>query len=509
MGANNEMNQEQLQDKINEAILSACEILRRDVSGENYINYALVILFVKYISDNYKDKKVNEVHNENEFVLDENCTFDYLYSKRNEDNIGEIINKALETITDLNKDKTLNLFADVDFNSEEIFGKKKKRNAILRNLLANFNNADIDLRLSKPESSDIIENACEYLLEKFASNSGKKGMEFYTPTEISILLAKLVKPKENDRVYDPACGFGLSLLKVTKEVKDKKVGIYGQESNSSIYNLCRINMFLHGVNDAHIECGDTLSNPMHLENDDLMKFDVIVSNPPFLLDKWAKGFEPTSSTNITDSKTKDTFKMEAVLDKYNRFKYGIPPKDKGDYAFIQHMLKSLNDYGRMAVVLLQGALFRGAVEGKIRREILANNLIDAVIGLPANLFYGTAVSVAVVVIKRNRTRKDILFIDASHEYKKGKTQNTLTDKNIQKISETYENYKEIPKYSHIATIDEIKTNEYNLNIKKYVDIFETKTEIDIEETKKNIKEINEEMYVLEKEIQELLKELQK
>ena len=297
------MNEKQLQDKINGTIWAACDTLRSSIPGGNYKDYALVMLFVKYLSDTYKEEKekANEMYNGNEqmierylsrskFILKEECTFDYLYNKRNEENIGEIINKALETITTLNGVKLLNLFAGVDFNSEVVFGKKKEKNAILKTLLSDFNNDDIDLRPSKIGNLDVIGNAYEYLIARFAGDSGKKGGEFYTPAEVSTLLAKLVEPKENDRIYDPACGSGSLLLKAVKEVKDKKVSVYGQESNSSTYNLCRMNMFLHGVNDAHIECGDTLANPLHLENDDLMKFDVIVSNPPFSLDKWAKGF---------------------------------------------------------------------------------------------------------------------------------------------------------------------------------------------------------------------------
>ncbi len=514
------MNEKQLQDKINGTIWSACDTLRSSIPGGNYKDYALVMLFVKYLSDTYKEEKekANEMYNGNEqmierylsrskFILKEECTFDYLYNKRNEDNIGEIINKALETITTLNGVKLLNLFAGVDFNSEVVFGKKKEKNAIVKTLLSDFNNEDIDLRPSKIGNLDVIGNAYEYLIARFAGDSGKKGGEFYTPAEVSTLLAKLVEPKEDDRIYDPACGSGSLLLKASKEVKDKKVSVYGQESNSSTYNLCRMNMFLHGVNDAHIEWGDTLANPLHLEHDDLMKFDVIVSNPPFSLDKWAKGFESANSTIIDDGKKKSTFKMEASMDPYNRFEYGVPPKSIGDYAFIQHMLKSLADDGRMAVVLPHGALFRGASERLIRQRILEDNLIDVVIGLPANLFYGVGIPAAIVVFKKNRIRNDVLFIEASSEYEKGKNQNTLTKENIQKILETYQNYKEVEKYSHIATMDEIKENEYNLNIKRYVDTFEEEEEIDIKETKKNIEKINKELQVLEKELQETLKEL--
>lgn len=514
------MNEKQLQEKINGTIWSVCDTLRSAIPGGNYKDYALVILFVKYLSDTYKEEreKAFKQYNGNQvmierylsrskFILNDECTFDYLYEKRTDEKIGEIINKVLETITKLNGTKLFNLFAGVDFNSEVVFGKKKEKNAILRTLLSDFNNSDIDLRPSKIGNLDVIGNAYEYLIAKFAGDSGKKGGEFYTPSEVSTLLAKLVSPKENDRIYDPACGSGSLLLKASKEIKSKKASIYGQESNSSTYNLCRMNMFLHSVNDAHIEWGDTLANPLHLEHDNLMKFDVIISNPPFSLDKWAKGFEPQDSNIIEDGKKKDTFKMEASIDPFDRFEYGVPPKSIGDSAFIQHMLKSLADNGKMAVVLPHGTLFRGGAEGIIRQRILEENLIDAVIGLPENLFYGVGIPATIVVFKRNRDRTGILFIEASREYTKGKNQNNLNNENIKKILDTYINYKEIAKYSHIADFQEIKENEYNLNIKRYVDTFEEEEEIDIEETKKAIENIEKELQMLEKELRKSLKEI--
>ena len=514
------MNEKQLQDKINGTIWSACDTLRSSIPGGNYKDYALTMLFVKYLSDTYKseNEKAEQKYNGNKqmvertlerinFKLNEECTFDYLYDHRDAENIGELINKALETISRLNGTKLLNLFAGVDFNSETTFGKKKEKNAILRTLLNDFNNPDIDLRPEKIGNLDVIGNAYEYLIARFAGDSGKKGGEFYTPAEVSQLLAKLVEPKENDRVYDPACGSGSLLLKATNEVKDKKVSVYGQESNSSTYNLCRMNMFLHGVNDAHIAWGDTLANPLHLENDNLMHFDVIVSNPPFSLDKWAKGFESENTTVVKNGKKVDTFKMEAGMDVFRRFEYGVPPKSIGDYAFIQHMLKSLADDGRMAVVLPHGALFRGASEGLIRKGILEDNLIDAVIGLPENLFYGVSIPATIVVFKKNRKNNDVLFIEASREYEKGKNQNKLLKENIDKIFDTYINRKEIDKYSHLATIDEIRENEYNLNIKRYVDTYEPEPEVDIKETKRRIEETNRELAILEKQLQDTLKEL--
>lgn len=514
------MNEKQLQDKINGTIWSACDTLRSSIPGGNYKDYALVMLFVKYLSDTYKEEKeiaeekykgdkerIDRALSRSKFILEDECTFDYLYENRNDNNIGEKINKALEKIATLNGVKLLNLFAGVDFNSEVVFGKPKEKNAILRTLLADFNKEEIDLRPSKIGKLDIIGNAYEYLIARFAGDSGKKGGEFYTPAEVSMLLAKLVEPKENDRIYDPACGSGSLLLKASKEVNSERFSIYGQESNSSTYNLCRMNMFLHGVNDAHIEWGDTLANPLHLENDDLMKFNVIVSNPPFSLDKWAKGFENANTTIVEDGKKKDTFKMEAALDPYNRFEYGVPPKSIGDYAFIQHMLKSLADDGRMAVVLPHGALFRGGAEGVIRERIIRQNLIEAIISLPENLFYGVSLPATIVIFNKKRDKDGILFIEASQEYEKGKNQNILTQESIEKILNVYRERKEVEKYSHIADFKEIEQNEFNLNIKRYVDIFEDPGEVDINALKNNIEKYDYELKKLEKELNEALKEL--
>ncbi len=242
------------------------------------------------------------------------------------------------------------------------------------------------------------------MIERFASDAGKKGGEFFTPSMVSELLARLVKPKENDRIYDPTCGSGSLLIRVVNQVPSRKVAVYGQERNGQTHSLCMMNMFLHGIDDAKIEWGDTLSNPLHLEDGKLMKFQVIVANPPFSLDKWAMGFAGDND---------DKFKMEASLDPYGRFEWGVPPASRGDYAFVQHMLYSLAEDGRMTVILPHGVLFRGASEARIRKQIIDMNFLDAVIGFPEGLFYGTGIPACIMVFKKNRTIKDVLFIDAS------------------------------------------------------------------------------------------------
>jgi type I restriction enzyme M protein len=351
-------------------------------------------------------------------------------------------------------------------------------------------------------NEDIIGDSYQFMIERFASDSGKKGGEFYTPAMVSELLARLVKPQENDRIYDPTCGSGSLLIKVAKKVPNKKVAIYGQERNGATHSLALMNMYLHGIDDAKIEWGDTLSNPLHLEDGKLMKFQVIVANPPFSLDKWAMGF---AGEGTNDSK----FKMEASLDPYGRFEWGVPPSSKGDYAFVQHMLYSLAENGRMATILPHGVLFRGSSEGKIRKQIIDLNLLDAVIGLPEGLFYGTGIPACILVMKKNRRRKDVLFIDASGEehYEKGKNQNKLREEDIAKIVETYEKYEAEDKYSYVATLEEIKENDYNLNIPRYVDTFEEEEPVDMVQVKENIQKIKKELAEVEAEMEKYLKEI--
>lgn len=345
------------------------------------------------------------------------------------------------------------------------------------------------------------------MIGNFASDAGKKGGEFYTPDQVSELTAQLVKPRENDRIYDPTCGSGGLLLKAYKKVPSGKVAIYGQELNAQTWALCTMNMFLHGVDDAKIWQGDTLANPQNIENDGIMKFQVVVANPPFSLDKWDSGF---LSDAPVDAKGRKQEKMTASLDPWKRFDWGVPPASKGDYAFVLHMLNSLDaENGRMAVVLPHGVLFRGASEGKIRKQIVEMNLLDAVIGLPANLFYGTGIPACILVFKKNRTRRDVLFIDASGDgnYEKGKNQNILRDCDISRIVSTYETRKNVDKYSHLATFEEIKENDFNLNIPRYVDTFEEEELVDIDEVKANIASIETELAEVQAQMAKYLEEL--
>src|SRR6185437_11323387 len=432
------------QNVINNVVWKACDTFRGTMNSSSYKDYILSMLFVKYLSDFYKEKyeevtkryngdqeRIQRALSREKFTLDKTCTFDYLLANKEKDNLGEIINKALEKIEEDNTGKLEGIFRNIDFNNRQTLGDTKERNALLRNLLDDFNDSRLDLRPSALEGNDIIGDSYEYLIAHFAGDAGAKGGEFFTPSQVSTILAKLAGAKDGDRIYDPTCGSGSLLIKASKEVGSPNFAIYGQEKNGQTHSLCRMNMYLHEINDAHIQWGDTIRNPLHVQNGCLMKFDIVVANPPFSLDKWA---------DIDD-------KSKTFNDQYDRFtNYGTPPKSKGDYAFVIHMIQSLNENGRMCVVLPHGVLFRGASEGKIRQKLIDENLLDAVIGLPANLFYGTSIPACVLVFKKNRSNKDILFIDASREFAKAKNQNSLTDENINKIIDTYQKRAEVEKY---------------------------------------------------------------
>ncbi|MFD2682601.1 type I restriction-modification system subunit M [Bacillus seohaeanensis] len=507
------MEEKVTQQQINNVLWQAADTFRGKIDSSTYKDYILTMLFIKYLSDSYKEslEEYKERYNGDEqriqralsrerFVLNEQSTFDYLYSKRNDSEIGEIINKALERIENENTGKLRGVFRNIDFNSEAILGKARERNAILRSLLEDFN--QLTLKPSVVGGEDVIGDAYQYMIERFASDAGKKGGEFYTPSMASELLARLVKPQENDRIYDPTCGSGSLLIRVANQVQNKKVAIYGQERNGATHSLALMNMYLHGIDDAKIEWGDTLANPLHLEDGKLMKFQAIVANPPFSLDKWAMGF---AGEGTNDRK----FKMEASLDQFKRFDWGVPPSSKGDYAFVQHMLYSLAENGRMATILPHGVLFRGSSEGKIREQIIEMNLLEAVIGLPEGLFFGTPIPACIMLFKKNRQRKDVLFIDASgsDNYEKGTNQNKLREIDIQKIIDVYEKNETIDKYSYVATLDEIRENDHNLNIPRYVDTFEEEDPVDMDLVKENISNINAEIKEVEKQMEKYLKEL--
>uniref|UniRef100_UPI003AF57102 type I restriction-modification system subunit M n=1 Tax=Thiolapillus sp. TaxID=2017437 RepID=UPI003AF57102 len=479
------------------------------VDPAQYKDYILVTLFLKYISDTWQDhykgykkqygddeERIHRKLTRERFVLPKGASFYDLYEQRNEPNIGELINIALDAIEEANKSKLEGVFRNIDFNSEANLGRTKDRNHRLKHLLEDFNKPQLNMRPSRV-SEDVIGNTYIYLIERFASDAGKKAGEFYTPHKVSELLAKLAQPKEGDRICDPACGSGGLLVEAAREIDGRDFALFGMEVNGSTWALARMNMFLHGMDGTRIEWCNTLTSPALVENDRLMKFNVVVANPPFSLDKWGQD--------------------EAENDRFNRFWRGIPPKSKGDYAFISHMIEAaLEKEGRVAVVAPHGVLFRGGAEGRIRRRLIEDNLLDAVIGLPANLFPTTGIPVAILVFDRSREkggtnekRRDVVFIDASREYESGKNQNTLAEGHIEKIVATYEARKDVDKYAHVASFEEIQENDFNLNIPRYVDTFEEEEEIDIDAVQREIDQLEKELAEVRAKMAQKLAEIER
>ena len=497
------------QKDINKAAWDACDTFRGVLDPAQYKDYILVMLFVKYISDIWNDHyetyqkeygddevRIRRRLQRERFVLPEDNSFYDLYENRNEANIGELINIALEAIETENRLKLEGVFRNIDFNSEANLGKTRDRNRRLKTLLEDFNKPELDMRPSRVPG-DVIGNTYIYLIERFASDAGKKAGEFYTPHKVSELVAKLCAPRPGARICDPACGSGGLMIEAAQVVGNDDYALYGMEVNGSTWALARMNMFLHGADAARIEWCDTLTAPALVENDRLMKFDNVVANPPFSLKKW--GAEAVSE------------------DPYNRFWRGLPPVSKGDFAFISHMIEiAIENKGRVAVVVPHGVLFRGAAEGRIRRKLIEDNLLDTVIGLPGNLFPTTTIPVAVLVFDRSREqgssnagRKDVLFVDASRDYQPGKNQNALLDEHIEKILETCKDRKDVEKYAYLAGFDEIAENDFNLNIPRYVDTYQEEEEIGIDAVQRDIDRLEEELSRVRTEMAEKMKEIQR
>lgn len=507
--------------------------LRGNMDASEFKNYILAFMFYRYLSEHQEEYLVtnnvidissgmtaNEAYKK-EAVGDDLADYlddissmlgyaiapeDTWVSLNNRIDNAQVIPSDYQTIFDnFNKNAELNreaagdfsgVFNDINLGDSRLGASTTARAKSLNNIVKLVD----DIEYKGEDGKDILGVIYEYLIGQFAASAGKKGGEFYTPHQVSKILAKIVtngvsETGEAFSVYDPTMGSGSLLLTVGNELphgnKSGAVKYYGQELNTTTYNLARMNLMMHDVtfNNMTLNNADTLESdwPDGLDEkgiDRPRSFDAVVANPPYSA-KW----------DNVESKLKDP-----------RFSdYGkLAPASKADYAFILHSLYHLNNTGSMAIVLPHGVLFRGAAEGKIRQTLIEKNYLDTVIGLPANLFYGTSIPTTILVLKKNRTNKDILFIDASNDYEKGKNQNNLTDANIDKIIETFKKRVDVEKYSHVASLKEVQDNEFNLNIPRYVDTFEEEAPVDLQEVKKMLAQDNQEIEKLEAEINQLL-----
>lgn len=498
------------QDSINKALWAACDTFRGIISADIYKDFVLTMLFLKYISDVWLDycdnynqqysdghELIKETLKNKCFVLPKEASFYSLYEQRNKPGNGKRLDQALRGVEEANhsklKDADKGVFQDILFNTDKL-GEENQKNAILCHLLEAFANPVLNFKPSHVSAPNVIGEAFEFLLKNFAANGGQKEGEFYTPPEVSDLMAELLDPQPDATICDPACGSGSLLLKCAKKIRDKHSGpknyhLFGQEAIGTTWSLAKMNMFLHGEDNREIKWGDTIRNPLLKDhNGNLKLFDVVTANPPFSLDKWGHD-------NVEH-------------DPFGRFKRGVPPKTKGDYAFISHMIETLNPKsGVMGVVVPHGVLFRGSSEGVIRKQLIEENLLDAVIGLPEKLFYGTGIPAAILIFKHGKETQNVMFIDASREFNAGKNQNMLAPESIQKIVDTYREYKDVNKYAYIATLDEIRENDYNLNIPRYVDTFEEEEEIDLTVVRAERIQLKKHLNDLEMEMAGYLKEL--
>lgn len=431
---------------------NACDALRGGMDASQYKDYVLVVLFLKYISDKVKSDPNTLIE------VPEGCTFDDILALKNKDNIGEQINVKLEKIADANG--LQGVITNADFADENKLGKGKDLVKTVSDLIAVFDNENLDFSNNRAADDDLIGDAYEYLMRNFASQSGKSKGQFYTPAEVSRVMANIIGINKDDRpmisIYDPTCGSGSLLLRARAEARHD-ASIDGQEKDLATIGMAKMSMIIHGVDDAELKHGDTLNNPLHKLNDsELNTFDYVVANPPFSLKSWMK----TAKEN----------------DAFSRWAQGndniapVPPSGCGDYAFLLHIIASLKTEGHGACILPHGVLFRGGAEADIREFIVRKHLISGIIGLPANLFFGTGIPACIIIIDKEHAfnSKGIFMIDAKGGFEKDGAKNRLREMDIRRIEDVWEAHEDVPHYARFVPFDEIESNGYNLNIPRYV-----------------------------------------
>lgn len=483
-------------DKLESHLWESANILRGSIDSSDYKNYIFGLLFLKRISDVFDEEcdRIREEYGE-ELVDDESFHAFYVperarwsFISQQTQDYGAYLNKAFEELENENPGLQ-GVLTSIDFNDKE-----RLPDHVLEQLIQHF--SDYNFGNKVLDDPDLLGRAYEYLIRQFADDAGKKGGEFYTPRQVVKLLVEILDPQPKMRVYDPCCGSGGMLIYSAIHLREKghnidEITLFGQERNLNTWAICKMNMLLHNLFDAKIKKGDTMRDPQFTKDGALQQFDRVIANPMWNQSKWSKGF------------LQDT-------EPYGRFSYGFPPKNSADWAWIQHMLASANRNGKIGVVLDNGVLFRSRSEGRIRKKVLKDDLIEAVIALPGNLFYNTSSPGCILIFNKNKPierKEKVIFIYGEEDYEEGSNQNFLREEDIEKILSTYHKFEDIERYCRVVDIEEIERNDYNLNVPRYVDTTEPEEPIDVQGVINNLNDLEKEREEIEQEMNGYLREL--